>query len=79
MITQLYINAPIARKDLKVNMYKTKFSMPKYKPQFNLFNQEEKRWCKIHITGFWGKKDNGEWFETCTKGNKLNEGCEVGE
>lgn len=51
----------------------------KSRSNFNMFNQDEKRWCAKHITGFWGKKDDGTWFEQCHKGFTLKEKCEIGE
>jgi len=59
-------------------MYKTKFGTPKTL-RFNPFNQDEKRWCVVHITGFWGKKDDGTWFDQCAKGFKVKEECKIGE
>jgi len=37
------------------------------------------RWCKTHPTGFWGKKSDGTWFDTCTKGYRDPKSkCEIG-
>ena len=68
-------------------MYKTKFSVKRaYTSKFkvggatvgiNVFNQDEKRWCKTHVTGFWGKDGLDNWYKICVQGHKLDEKCEV--
>ena len=45
----------------------------------NYSSKEEKRWCKTHPAGFWGKKNDGTWFETCTRGYRDSKNkCEIG-
>lgn len=40
--------------------------------------ENEKRWCLTHPTGFWGKDQWGNWYERCSYGHKLNESCTLG-
>ncbi len=42
-------------------------------------DNEEKRWCSVHLTGYWGKDQFNNWYPQCSKGHKLNEQCEIGQ
>ena len=46
----------------------------------NIEDRKEKRWCKTHPAGFWGKKSDGTWFDTCARGYRDPKNkCVVGD
>lgn len=41
----------------------------------NTRGKQEKKTCSVHLLGFWGQDQWGNWYSRCAVGNRLNEDC----
>ena len=42
----------------------------------NAYARGERKVCKNHLLGVWGKDQFGNFYTKCAQGNKFNESCE---
>jgi hypothetical protein len=42
----------------------------------NAFTRGDRKVCKNHLLGIWGKDQFGNWYTQCGTGHRLNEKCE---